>query len=169
MSVDLKDPSIATDFRAAMGQVCTPVAVVTAFDGQRPHGTTVSAFMSLSMAPPLVAVALDNDSELLELVRRTGRFAVNVLSDEQPHLALAFAKKGPDKFDGMDWSTNGGLPQLAGTSVWLRCETASLTAGGDHTIISGAVMDVTHCNRPPLTYHRRTFGTHDAALGGSTQ
>jgi Flavin reductase like domain len=38
-----------------MGEVCTAVTVVTAMDGNRPHGTTVSAFSSLSLDPPLVA------------------------------------------------------------------------------------------------------------------
>ncbi len=48
-----------TAFRDVMAGVCTPVTVVTALDGDRPHGTTVSAFASLSMAPPMVLVALD--------------------------------------------------------------------------------------------------------------
>ena len=36
------------DFRSTMASVCAPVSVVTAMDGERPHGTTVSAFSSLS-------------------------------------------------------------------------------------------------------------------------
>jgi len=42
-----------------MGSVCTPVSVVTSYDSTRPHGTTVSAFCSLSLTPPMVLVALD--------------------------------------------------------------------------------------------------------------
>lgn len=44
----------ATQLKDVMAGVCTPVAVVTAMDGARPHGTTVSAFASLSMTPPMV-------------------------------------------------------------------------------------------------------------------
>ncbi len=61
---------LVADFRDAMATVCTPVAVVTAMDGERPHGTTVSAFASLSVDPPMVLVALDARSDLLTLVRR---------------------------------------------------------------------------------------------------
>lgn len=52
---------LATRFRDAMAAVCTPVAVVTAMDGDRPHGTTVSAFASLSMSPPSVLVSSIGD------------------------------------------------------------------------------------------------------------
>ena len=46
-------------FREVMAGVATPVSVVTAISDGRPHGTTVSAFASLSMDPPMVLVALD--------------------------------------------------------------------------------------------------------------
>ena len=51
-------------FRGAMGAVATPVSIVTTTLGL-PHGTTVSAFASLSLAPPMVLVSLQHDSELL--------------------------------------------------------------------------------------------------------
>src|SRR5438105_11403406 len=87
-------------FREVMASVCTPVSVVTAMADHLPHGTTVSAFASLSLDPPMVLVALDRGSDLLALVRRTGRFGLNVLSGAQSHLALRFARKGGTaKFD----------------------------------------------------------------------
>jgi flavin reductase (DIM6/NTAB) family NADH-FMN oxidoreductase RutF len=52
----------ADDFRSVMGAVATPVAVATAMDQRGPHGTTVSAFTSLSLDPPMVLVALDRGS-----------------------------------------------------------------------------------------------------------
>jgi len=78
-------------FRAAMASVCTPVSVVTTLADGLPHGTTVSAFVSLSMQPPMVLVSLDLGSDLLALIRQTGRFGLNVLSSSQTGLALNFA------------------------------------------------------------------------------
>lgn len=76
-------------FRKVMASVVTPVSVVTAMSGGEgdglPHRTTVSAFASLSMNPPMVLVSLDRASDLLALVRQTGRFGVNVLG---AHAAL---------------------------------------------------------------------------------
>ena len=88
-------------FRTAMGSVCTPVSVVTTMADGLPYGTTVSAFASLSMDPPMVLVALDLGSDLLALVRQTGHFGLNILSSSQSALALNFARKGrAGKFAG---------------------------------------------------------------------
>jgi flavin reductase (DIM6/NTAB) family NADH-FMN oxidoreductase RutF len=46
---------LAEEFRAVMAGVATPVSVVSTVTDGRPHGTTVSAFASLSMSPPMVA------------------------------------------------------------------------------------------------------------------
>jgi hypothetical protein len=53
-------------FREAMAGVPTPVTVATSMAGGLPHGTTVSAFATLSMAPPMVLVSLDRGSDLRE-------------------------------------------------------------------------------------------------------
>ncbi|WP_461069861.1 flavin reductase [Streptomyces pseudoechinosporeus] len=55
-------------------------------DGRRPHGTTVSAFASLSMTPPMVLVSLGERSQLLTIIRRTGRFGLNILGTQHPGL-----------------------------------------------------------------------------------
>jgi flavin reductase (DIM6/NTAB) family NADH-FMN oxidoreductase RutF len=55
----------ADTFRDVMAGVPTPVPVVTTQVDDRPHGTTVRAFASLSMAPPMLLAALDRRSKLL--------------------------------------------------------------------------------------------------------
>ena len=94
----------AVVFREALAAVAAPVGVVTSFDGDRPHGTTVSAFCSLSLDPPLVLVSLDRDSDLLRMVRESRRYGINVLAHDQEDLATRFARKGVDKFDDVAWS-----------------------------------------------------------------
>jgi flavin reductase (DIM6/NTAB) family NADH-FMN oxidoreductase RutF len=67
-----------------------------------PHGATVSAFALLSMNSPMVLVSLDRGSELLGLVRESGRFGLKVLGSDQSQLALNFARKGGvGKFAGV--------------------------------------------------------------------
>lgn len=161
------DAVMADDFRQVMAQVCTPVAVVTAFDDDRPHGTTVSAFSALSVGPPMLLVSLDRGSDLLALVRRTGSFGVNILAHDQSALALQFAKKGTDKFAGVDWSASVGLPRLAGAVGWLGCSVASFVDGGDHVVALGDVVETAHTAADPLTYHGRVFGTHRALENAS--
>lgn len=145
-----------------MGAVATPVSVVTAMAGDRPHGTTVSAFASLSLHPPMVVVSLDHASDLLALLRQTGRFALNVLSSTQSDIALTFARKGSDKFAGVDWRLDSGLPRVGGCVGWLACTVAQLVPGGDHTLALGNIVGADHMDAPPLTYRQRRFGTHNA-------
>ncbi len=150
----------ADDFLAAMGNVCTPVTVVTTLAGSRPHGTTVSAFASLSLEPPLVMVALATTSDLLDRMETGSRFGVNVLAREQADLALRFASKGDHKFDGVDHVIDAGAPRLPGASTWLGCSVTDLLPGGDHVIVVGTVHVAEVADRHPLTYRARTFGTH---------
>lgn len=157
--------SLATAFRDVMSQVCTPVSVVTAMDGERPHGTTVSAFASLSVEPPMVLVALDRTSDLLALVRSSGHFGVNVLGSAQPEIAKRFARKGNEKFSGVPWQLEHGSPRLEGTCGWLACAVTRLVDGGDHVVALSAVLSAERSATPPLTYHARQFGTH-APLDG---
>jgi flavin reductase (DIM6/NTAB) family NADH-FMN oxidoreductase RutF len=149
-------------FKAVMGSVCTPVTVVTAFDGERPHGTTVSAFSSLSLTPPMVLVALDEKSDLLAMLHSSSRFGINILSHAQDGLAGQFATKGGDKFAGVDWAPRAGAPHILNSACWFSCEVASLVSGGDHTIVLGNVIETDYLDHAPLTYHRRSFGTHAA-------
>jgi flavin reductase (DIM6/NTAB) family NADH-FMN oxidoreductase RutF len=150
-------------FRATMAGVCTPVSVVTAMAGGAPHGTTVSAFASLSMEPPMVLVSLDRTSDLLAVVDGGRRFGVNVLGAGHVDLALNFARKGgPAKFDGVEWLLHSGVPRLPTASGFLACEVTELVTGGDHVVVFGRVLTAESAPLPPLTYHARTFGTHTA-------
>lgn len=153
-------PAFAEQFREVMSGVCTPVSVVTALDGTRPHGTTVSAFASLSMDPPMVLVSLDRTSDLLAVVRRAGRFGLNVLESRQAKLAKRFARKGMAKFDGVTWELEDDLPRLAGSSGWVACTVEKFIEGGDHVVALGLVEAADSRPLAPLTYHARTFGTH---------
>jgi len=149
-------------FRAVMATVCTPVSVVTAMVGNRPHGSTVSAFASLSLNPPMILVSLDLGSDLLRHIRASGAFGLNVLHDGQAALAASFARKGDDKFDGVSWTLQAGVPRLDGCSGWLGCTVERLVDGGDHVVAFGLVIDAGHAAAAPLTYHQRQFGTHQA-------
>ncbi|WP_051027365.1 flavin reductase family protein [Nocardia higoensis] len=144
-----------------MAHLCAPVTIVTAMAEGRPHGTTVSAAMSLSMDPPLMTVALANSSDCLRLIRQTERFGVNILASGQHDLALRLAGKGSGKFDGCDWRPRAGVPRLSGVAVWVACRTAGFVDGGDHQLVLGEVIEVeTTADAAPLTYHGRRFGTH---------
>ncbi|RSM64765.1 flavin reductase [Actinoplanes sp. ATCC 53533] len=147
-------------FRDLMAGVCAPVTVVTAAQDGVPYGTTVSAFASLSLRPPMVTVAFDRGSNVLTRILATGRFGVNVLGQAQDDLALAFARRTSSRFDGVDWHQDHGLPRLAEAPSWLVCDLAQAVEGGDHLLLLGSVAHAQTVVAAPLVYGHRMFGTH---------
>lgn len=155
-SIDMRQ-----QLREVMSGVCTPVSVVTALEGSVPFGSTVSAFTSLSLDPPMVLVALDRTSETLAAIRASGTFGLNVLAAAQSGLAMQFAKKATDKWRDVLWHDEAGVPRIEGASGWIRCAVHDLLDGGDHIIVNGLVKAASQTpETSPLTYHRRRFGTH---------
>jgi flavin reductase (DIM6/NTAB) family NADH-FMN oxidoreductase RutF len=155
--------SLQETFKDVMAHVATPVSVVTSIDGGLPVGTTVSAFLSLSMNPPMVVVSLDRGSETLELVTESRKFGLNILASDQHSAALKFAtKSGVGKFHGVRWKIDHDLPRIVGAAGWVACTVDRILEGGDHMIVLGNVVAADQQHGNPLTYHRRAFGTHSA-------
>lgn len=155
------DPAVLQkSFRSAMGNVAAPVAVVTTFHDGGPHGSTVSAFASLSMDPPMLLVSLANTSNLLAKLERGSRVGVNVLAAHQDQIALRFAGKGEDKFLDVPWDLEDGAPALADRHAWVALTVDQLVVAGDHTLVLGIVGAADISSSGPLTYWQRTFGTH---------
>jgi flavin reductase (DIM6/NTAB) family NADH-FMN oxidoreductase RutF len=148
-------------FRDAMRQLAGPVCVVTTLTESGPHGTTVSAFTSLSMNPPMLILSLDNSSRLLAKIAVGARLGVNILAVHQHELASRFAGKSDDKFDGIDWVHDTDAPRLAGCHAWVAIDARQIVPGGDHMVVLGEVVEAqAYDGHQPLTYHDRTFGTH---------
>jgi flavin reductase (DIM6/NTAB) family NADH-FMN oxidoreductase RutF len=110
-------------------------------------------------------VALDRGSDLLALIQEGRRFGVNLLSHQQDELALRFAKKGMDKFDGVAWRAEQCVPRLDQAGGWLACEVHELLDGGDHLIAIGLVLAAEPVVGAPLVYQNRQFGTHSYFIG----
>ncbi len=158
-------------FRKVMGHFVTGVTVVTALDGERPFGITVNALSSVSLDPPLVMVALDRRRFLTPIVRAAGRYAVNVLSEEQQALSDCFAgapvEPGRDEFCGAPWHRGPtGLPQIDGAIATLECTVVQTFSAGDHDLFIGRVDTLAndpHHPMPLLYYRRRYLRIEDSA------
>ncbi|GAB7007837.1 flavin reductase family protein [Nocardioides sp. AN3] len=158
--METKTHVVEDQFRAAMRHVASPVAVVTTYAGDQPHGTTVSAFMSLSMQPPILLVSLDNRSSLLPLITVGSPVGINILASGQTDLATLFATRGAERFAATPWSLRDGAPALDDTHAWVSTRVGSLVPAGDHTLLLCDVIGAAHDTREPLVYHQRAYGTH---------
>lgn len=149
---------LQSTFRDAMARVPAPVTVITTAVDGTPSGTTVSAFASLSIMPPMVVLALDNRGGMIDRVRTAGRVGVNILAAGQSDIALRFARRDlTDRFAGLAWHDDHGLPRIEGVAAWVRCDQLTFEPGGDHTIILGTVTAAQTGGVASLAYHLRQF------------
>ena len=152
----------ADAFRDALRHFPAGVTVVTLKSGEEIHGLTVSAFVSVSPDPPLIAVIIDHKHRAHRLLEVPGAvFAVNILSASDQALSDRFAR-GPDRerFAAGRWTTAvTGAPVLADAVAWLDCTIDSHHSAGTHTIYIGAVQasSVPRPEGAPLLYWNRDY------------
>ena len=119
-----------------------------------PHGMTANSFTSVSLDPPLVLVCVDFRAKILETFHKAERLGINVLSEGQRELSQTFARRGEDRFNGVDWHAGeSGVPLLPGALAWLECVLVNKVDAGDHAILIARVKHaVCHEGRPLLYF-----------------
>ncbi|MCO8244842.1 MULTISPECIES: flavin reductase family protein [unclassified Haladaptatus] len=156
----------ADAFRRVMGEFATGVTVVT-LPGDPPHGITVNAFASLSLAPPLVLVSLDHGTEAHRLFAEEGAdsYAVNILTHEQRHLAEHFAGMTDGDTDPFETeatkTAETGAPIFSDSLAYVDCTLYEAIEIGDHTIYAGHAehTDSLDADTGPLTFYEGDWGT----------
>lgn len=145
----------ASALREVMGHFATGVTVVTAMHGAQPVGFTCQSFVSLSLDPPLIAIAPSKTSTSWPRIRAADSFCVNMLADSQSELCLAFARPGGDKFTGVDWSPGiTGAPVLRRSLAWVECRLEAAYDAGDHELVVGRVRNISTGEGTPLLFYR---------------
>ncbi|MFH9549358.1 flavin reductase family protein [Streptomyces sp. NPDC017435] len=164
------------EFRAAMSRLADGVVLVTArepsLDPDDPGapdgedvGMTATAFMSVSLDPPLVLVGLRTGSRMDDLLDEQPSWAVSVLSENQRHIAGRFAMKGriSDRllFEDLPYvrGETSGAPLVGGALATLECRTEQRVVAGDHTLVIGRVLTASApgADGGPLVYFRGRY------------
>jgi 3-hydroxy-9,10-secoandrosta-1,3,5(10)-triene-9,17-dione monooxygenase reductase component len=147
-------------FRSVLGHFASGVAVLSGMDGAKPVGLACQSFFSLSLDPPLVAVAPSINSNSWPAIARSGSFCINILTDQQEPLCRAFSTSGLDKFQGVGWSPAAtGSPRLDDVLAWVDCRVGEVHAAGDHWLVVGEVLDLGVGSGEPLLFYRGGFGS----------
>ncbi len=156
-------------FKRTLGQWPSGVCIVTSRGSDGHAGMTVSAFISVSLEPPLVGVCLDNRSHTLRAIKEVSRFGVNILSEQQAQLSNLFAVTGNEatRFDGLVLRTVPGAesPLIEGAAAHIDCEIFAMHLAGDHTLCIGRLRFADSSESRPLLFHKGAY--HQLApLGG---
>jgi flavin reductase (DIM6/NTAB) family NADH-FMN oxidoreductase RutF len=144
-------------FRSVLGRFASGVTVVTTRDATgHDHGMTVSAFSSLSLAPPLILICLDRHASVYTPLTTAERIVVNILSASQEALSRRFSHLGAEsRFDGIGFSrAPHGAPILDDVLAHLECRVVAQHDAGDHTILVAEVEAANAREERPLLYYR---------------
>ncbi|HEX9039677.1 MAG TPA: flavin reductase family protein [Trebonia sp.] len=151
---DRRGPAGGDRVREALTAWAAGVTLLTIADDRDDIGTTVSAFMPVSLDPPLVAVSLIGDSYPAEVLSRpsfpAARFAVTLLSSSQKVIAGQFAAAGRpsarlilDAVPHLRGTMSGALIPSGGLAA-LECSVARRVPAGDHLLVISAVEGVAY-------------------------
>lgn len=150
------DPAL---FRTVLGHFASGVVIVTGATPQGPSGFTCQSFFSVSLEPPLVAIAPGKSSTSWPGIAESGAFCANVLSEEQESLCRTFAVSGGDKFSGVGWTAGPTRsPVLKDVLAWIDCRIEAVHEAGDHVLVLGRVVEMGYANGRPLLFYRGGFG-----------
>jgi flavin reductase (DIM6/NTAB) family NADH-FMN oxidoreductase RutF len=158
------------EFRAAMSRLASGVTLVTAHDPEEgvsgeDVGMTATAFLSVSLAPPMVLISVREGSRMDELLERQPLWAVSVLSESQRHIAGRFAMRGriSDRllFEDIPYYRGkaSGAPLLGGALAVVECRTAQRVPAGDHTLVVAHALSARtpSTSGRPLAYFRGRY------------
>ncbi|MFI6874781.1 flavin reductase family protein [Streptomyces sp. NPDC050400] len=150
--------------RRAMGTFASGVTVVTGLgrDGE-PAGFVCQSFASVSLEPPLVLFCADHRGRAWPRIREAGRFAVNILAQEQSELCGRFGSSKGRKYEGLPWEVScWGTPSLPDVLTRVHAEVYDVHPAGDHDVVVGRVLALeTVSERQPMLFFRGGFGVED--------
>ncbi|PEQ89393.1 flavin reductase [Bacillus sp. AFS006103] len=143
-------------FRSAMGKFATGVTVIaTEVEGEI-HGMTANAFMSVSLDPKLVVISIGEKAKVLNKIKESMIFTVNILAADQEELSMIFAGQLKEHkevtFERLD-----GKPVLSGAVAQIACEVSAEHVEGDHTLFIGKVTDIHLEDAEPLVFYNGKY------------
>jgi len=135
--------------KIALRMIPYGIYVLTAKEGDEIAAATVNWVTQTSFEPPLVVVGVKVDSGALEILKKAGSFALNMLGKGQQGAAFAFfkpAEHADGKISGESYKEgSSGAPLLNSAPACVEFNVAEIVERGDHHIVIGEAVDV-HTN-----------------------
>lgn len=160
--VQTVDPELTDAFRRAMRSVASAVYLITGRGPEGDVGLTATAACSLSFDPMSVLISVNRSASMTRTLEATGRFVLNVLSEEDEAVANAFGSPAgrESRFLNGDWYDLDAMPALRSSISSIACEVATTMEFGTHRIYAGAVKRVDNRDgRAELLYCNGAFRT----------
>jgi 3-hydroxy-9,10-secoandrosta-1,3,5(10)-triene-9,17-dione monooxygenase reductase component len=154
----------ASTMRTVLGHFATGVTIVTAMYEGEPVGMACNSFTSVSLDPPLVLFCAAKSSSTWPKIQAAGKWAVNVLGEDDEEVCRLFAQKDADRFAHMTFRPGiSGAPILDRTLAFVDCVTDAEHDAGDHEIVVGRVLELGYQSEgKPLLFYRGGYGRYES-------
>ena len=139
-------------FRSTLGRFASGVTIVTTrFEGHT-HAMTANAFVSVSLNPPLVLVAVDHRAAMHKFLPQTRRYGVSILAEHQEQLSNHFAGRAVEGLH-VPFVTRNGMPLIEGAVAYFVVDVLDAHLAGDHTLFIGKVEHFESNDGRPLLFY----------------
>jgi 3-hydroxy-9,10-secoandrosta-1,3,5(10)-triene-9,17-dione monooxygenase reductase component len=157
------NPEPAT-MRTVGGHFATGITVVTAMDDGEPVGMACNSFSTVSLDPPLVLFCAAKSSSTWPRIQAAGKWAANVLGEDDEEVCRLFAQKDADRFAHMTFRPGvSGAPILDRGLAFFDCVTEAEHDAGDHVIVVGRVLELGYQSEGrPLLFYRGGYGRYES-------
>ena len=121
------------------------VYIVTVQAQGRKNGMTAAWVSQVSFKPPLVMVSIAPARYTYKLIKNSGYFAINTLSEDQFMLAKHFGFQTGRKVDKLaeieHFEAGHGSPVIKDALAYIECKVIDTHEAGDHTLFIGEVIE----------------------------
>lgn len=132
--------------------------IVSANAGNTPGGCVVNTVSQITSEDPIFAISMNKDNYTYELIKESGSFSINIISEStNPSLIALFgfrSGKDTNKYERCNYEMIDNLPVIHENCTGsILCDLVSITEVETHCIILGRVKNlVRHNSLPPMTY-----------------
>lgn len=119
--------------------------IVTVAAGGEEHGMTANWVTQAAFEPAMIAIAVENTSKTIGMIRDAHYFGVSLLTAGQRDLAGKLGRasdQAPNKLKGIKTKPApvSKTPVLADALGWVECRVIASLPAGDHTLVLGEVV-----------------------------
>jgi flavin reductase (DIM6/NTAB) family NADH-FMN oxidoreductase RutF len=135
------------------------VYVITVRTKEKINGMTAAWVSQVSLNPPMLMVSIAPARHTHNLIKESGFFAINVLAEEQEHLASYFgfqSGRNIDKFKNKNYfDAPKSSPVIEDAMAFCECKVVDNLKAGDHTLFIGEVLTakILKDDRKPLIFN----------------
>ena len=143
-------------FRRAWSRFATGVSVVTTIEKDgNVHGMAANGIASVSLDPMLVLICVGHNRNSYTLIKNSGRFCINILTEDQQNIGEYYAKPPEKRTTDTPATvvyTNSGSASFERSLASMDCQVVSEYVAGDHTVFIAEVDEITVGEGRPLIF-----------------